>query len=283
MKTQFIGFGSGLMMGLCLVIFLPSSPVKNTEASFGASLTSLMVDGGNVEKDFELVPIETFYKNISRYYGTHCKLIRKDMPQNKATWSLGGNKGRRQEPARMFIYSVNTLEKFFGLIKEYGRSAELDPNKLAIRFYYGVYPMDKQVAREKYESLHTLFMVPNYWSERLNRYVDLDIKRLSEDVANSGYSNKDKEDFIAGYFLQSMYNKDNMNDPMSKARGIFMLDASAVRYKGDYPVKTASLLPLYTDPPVINQGQLCPPACPTSNSLLDTVDGMYPGGLTWNQ
>jgi hypothetical protein len=282
MKTQFIGFGSGLLLGLCLVIVSPPSPVKHPEATFGASLTSFRVDGGNPEKDFELVPIETFYKNISRYYGTHCKLIRKDMPQNRAT-TPQGRRGAKQEPSRMFIYSVNTLEKFFGLIKEYARSAKLDSSKLAIRFYYGVYPIDKRVAREKYESLHTLFMVPNYWSEHQNRYVDLDIKRLSDDVANNGYPNKNKEDFIAEYYLESIYNKNTMADPVSKARAIFMLDASAIKYNGDYPVKTANLLPLSSDPPVINQGQLCPPACPTSTSLLDTVDDMYPGGLNWNQ
>lgn len=281
MKTQFIGFGSGLIMGLCLVIFLPSSPVKNMETSFAASLTSLIPEVGIRENDFELVPIETFYRNVARYYGTHCKLVRNDMPQNKVTspWHRMGK--AKHEPSRMFIYSVNTLENFFGLIRQYGDSAGLDRNKLAIRFYYGVYPRDKTVAKEKYESLHTLFMVPNYWSGQLNRYVDLDIKGLAENGGKQYENDKSKqEEFISTYFLENIYNS---NNDQGKGRSILMLDASAIKYKGDYPVKTASLLPLLVDPPVINQGQLCPPNCPTNSSLLDVIDSMYPDGLTWNQ
>jgi hypothetical protein len=60
----------------------------------------------------------------------------------------------------MFIYSVNTLEAFLTEVKEQAQAAEIPADQIAIRFYFGIYPLGTRIDDENYSSLQTLFMVP---------------------------------------------------------------------------------------------------------------------------
>lgn len=240
MKKQFIGFGGGLITGVLLVMLFSASAVREESNQSMASAEP---------QEFHPVRIEDFFRNVANYRDQHVRAVREN------------TNGR---PSRMFIYNVSILEQFFKVIADNGSRAGLKHDELAIRFYYAVYPKKQKVAGHEYGSLHTLYMVPNYWDDNTMRYRDLDLIRLADAVKN-GYPG-DTSKIIEQFYLESLYEKDRKNATA------FMLDATAVPYTG-------SVLPSpgggsMSAPLVINQGQLCPPNCP-DKSLLDYVDAKF--------
>src|SRR5687768_2544164 len=121
MKTKVFNFGGGIITGMFLFLFLPAS-FETKEPVFETRFAGIPIPGDGPQKTkFREVPIGEFYKDVARYYGTHAKRVVGSMPQNAST-SLGpGRTLIKKEPARMFLYSVTTLEDFLEQIKRYGR------------------------------------------------------------------------------------------------------------------------------------------------------------------
>jgi hypothetical protein len=267
MKTQFKSFGGGLLTG-CLLFLLVSASLPDKDRS-RSEADSKSVHPPRPLADFHSVKIDDFYKNVARYKGTHIKRIKGRMPRDPQT-------NERKQPARMFIYSVDVLRDFFTVIEKSAEKSGIKQGDLAIRFYYGVYPRPEKIPRTgmDYGSLLTLFMVPNYWEEETHSFRDLDIRGLAEHITQQGYPSDEekRKSLIKEFFLENKFNA----DPNAEA---FMLSPTSVPYSGDSPVHSASLsfFPLAPPPPVINQGQLCPPNCPTM-SLLNVIDVKYPNG-----
>lgn len=265
MKTQILNFGGGLIVGLIVFTMISAS-----EKSDYPSRNHVTIEGDDCfpysDDAFLEVEMEEFLTDLSRYYTKHAKVIRQTMPKKEVEASLSHwanikNKDKRKkkekfiarEPSRMFIYSIDTLKKFIGLIEKYGKMADIDRSELGIRFYYGVYPREKTIAGEDYGSLHTLFMVPNHWNSSDNQFYDIEIRKLARTIKDmNDKSIPIDEDtlntLVKNHYFMELYKK---NPRMSA----FMLDASTVRYTGPSPVT------------IINQGQLCPPNCPTFHLL----------------
>lgn len=262
MKNQIISFGGGLVTGLCLFVLLSASMETS---DYRLEPTSTKVSAPLPNNEYVEVPIGDFFKDVARYNKRHAELIATKMPA----------KSKNKLPSRMFTYYVQTLESFLEEVKRLAATGGIPPDKVAIRFYYGVYPIGQKVAGENYSSLHTLFMVPNYWSDKDKKFWDLDIRKLAVEVDKNGWGNyADHEDLIRTYYLINMFKADSTSTA-------FMLDASALKYTGSLPVQKAGFFPSLTPPlpPVINQGQLCPPNC-VANTLLDYVDSqpeLFPG------
>ncbi len=245
MKTQFFSYGGGLITGVLLVILFSASTER--EKPELPTITSEATQ----QVRFHPVPVKQFFDNVANYRDQHAKLVRREIGK---------------EPSRMFIYSVPTLEAFFKVIEAHGNTAQLNHDELAIRFYYAVYPKDLRIAGHDYGSLHTLYMIPNVWSEADQTYKDLDIRALANDVQKAkGYGNRNKNEVIKSYYLENIYGR-------QPNAGAFMLDGTALPYSGPTPSRTGSLNVM--PPPVINQGQLCPPNCP-DNSLLTYIDANF--------
>ncbi|MEO5599944.1 MAG: hypothetical protein ABIR06_03355 [Cyclobacteriaceae bacterium] len=262
MKTQFLSYGGGLLTGLFLFFLLSASPESN-ESLTKAGLTASEASARIQESRYVEVPIKEFFSDVARYREQHVEKL----PRLSA-------ESRNEKHSRMFTYSVNTLEAFFVKVKSLAATAEIPSEEIAIRFYYGVYPLGTKIAAQNYSSLHTLFMVPNYWSQKDKRYRDFDVQELADYlVDNKGYGNyqKDKEEVIKNYYLENMYQRD-------KTSTAYILDASAFQWAGT--PETASFLPSFlVAPPVINQGQLCPPNCQAYNLLtyIDNNEPEFPG------
>lgn len=266
MKTRFVSFGGGLVTGIFLFLLLSASMEKNESRSDNLPLAEA---GAYFAPNtgYKEVPIKEFFNDVARYNRKHALIVAPTMPAEALNDSA----------SRMFLYSVNVLEKFFADIKKHAVNANIKSEDLAIRFYYGVYPLGQKVARQNYSSLHTLFMVPNYWSEQEKRFRDFDIRKLAARITKDGgygiYA-KNREELINQYYLENMYQND-------KKATAFMLDASAFEWTSPDAPQKASFFPALSPvlPPVINQGQLCPPNCPL-NSLLDYIDSKpreFPG------
>lgn len=254
MKTQYFNFFGGLLTGALVVTLFSSS----LDRSIPEADPPVISRPGDIE--YVEVPIDEFFKDVARYRVTHAEVVGPNMPGQA-----------RDKASRMFLYSVNVLEDFISLVKKYGKNSGIKPDDLAIRFYYGVYPRGQIIKGQDYSSLHTLFMVPNVWSEKEQRFIDTHISQLARDVKlNRSDFKKDPNQFIARYYIENIYRANN-------EATMFMLDASAVRYTGkDSVYRKAAFIPSFMPPPpvVINQGQLCPPNCPTL-SLLNEIDRIY--------
>jgi hypothetical protein len=273
MKAKFTTFGGGLLTGLLLVLLLSSTTREKTDLENKTEPRSpeLTVAASG----FHLVPIDTFYKNVARYRSMHVKAVRPLMPgatQTDGRPAMGPDGlQKKKEPSRMFIYTIDWLEKFIVMVRSEAITGGIDPEWMAIRFYYAVYPEGKKIGGHDYGKLHTLYMIPNYWNADQGRYMDLDLIGAVNEIQKAEeqdkeLSGKERQDIIKKYFLE--------NIPKA-ARGkirVFMLDASTVAWKGREPSPVGSLF--LPEPPVINQGQLCPPNCPTT-SLLDVIDAEY--------
>lgn len=255
MKTQFLSYGGGLITGLLLVALLSAFKEKLDPAGQAPIPTAVALPEYATRQGFVEVPIKDFFMDVARYKTTHADVIE-------------GTMEPRRKPSRMFIYSIDVLEDFFDVIRKSGKKAKIKSENLAIRFYYGIYPRGTKIAGEDYSGLHTLFMVPNHWSEQDSSFRDFEITKLAEFVKSNGYGKKNKQDVIAEFYLENIHKRDS-------SAGAFILDASAVRYTGPFPVKTASVFPMPAAPRVINQGQLCPPNCPLT-SLLTYIDDTFP-------
>lgn len=259
MKTQFFNFGGGLLTG-ALVVVLFSSTMKRNVPDARAAIIDRPGDIEYVE-----VPLSEFFKDVARYNFKHAKKVEPTMGHTE------------NKPSRMFLYSVDVLEDFIVLVKKLGRQAGIKSEDLGIRFYYGVYPRGQRIKGQDYSSLHTIFMVPNRWSEKEQKFIDIDIRQLSIAARSNARAYKqDKEAFIEQYYLQKIYNADT-------TASSFMLDASAIEYSGKEPIyNKAAFFPssLRVERVVINQGQLCPPNCPTL-SLLDEIDAIHSTDIGW--
>jgi hypothetical protein len=272
MKTQFKSFGGGLLTG-CLLFLLVSASLPEKDLPRSEADSKSLSPLGPLT-DFHNVKIDDFYKNVARYRSTHIERIKGKMPKDPQT-------GARKNPSRMFIYSVDVLRDFFTVIEKSADKSGIKPDELAIRFYYGVYPRTETIPNTAfppnpdldYGSLLTLFMVPNYWDDETKSYRDLDIKGLAEHIMQHGYPNdpEKRKNLIESFYLENKY----VVDPNAEA---FLLSPTSVPYHGATPVISAGLsyFPvLPANPAVINQGQLCPPNCP-SKSLLGVIDSKYP-------
>ncbi len=249
MKTKFTTFGGGLITGLLLMLLVSATTRDDDEASPRSRI------------DFRMVPLDTLYKSVARYRTKHVDLIRPNLPRVSSDTA---------EPSRMFIYEVRYLEDFFLTVKSLALDGGLDPKKTAIRFYYGVYWKGQKHAGHDYGSLHTLFMVPNYWSENDQSYRDIELVGLSTELKKlrkHGHVDPSAvEKIVSEHYLQQAYR----NDPNT---GVFMLEAYAIPYHGPVPSLSGSIgSPI--PPPVMNQGQLCPPNCPNV-TLLQDIDRTY--------
>lgn len=140
------------------------------------------------------------------------------------------------QDARSCWYSLDTLKKFICLIEKYSSELNLPPSQLGIRFFYAAYPNNKIMYGQNYGNKHTLFMVPTYNLSNENRDFD------------PRYSALNKSDSIVGI----------LNLPSTTR--LFILDATSTN-----PISSQDLLK--------NQGQLCPPTCPSSlTTELNSID-----------
>ena len=260
MKTQFFNFGGGLLTGALVVVLFSSTMKRNSPEAQVATIDR----PGDIE--YVEVPLAEFYKDVARYNFKHAKEIEPTMGHTE------------NQPSRMFLYSVDVLEDFILLVKKYGRQARIKHEDLGIRFYYGVYPRGQRIKGQDYSSLHTIFMVPNRWSEKEQKFIDIDIRQLALALRSGGDREykRNEEAFIERHYLQNIYEADSLAKT-------FMLDASAIEYTGKDPIyNKAAFFPsaLRVERVVINQGQLCPPNCPRL-SMLDDIDAIYPVDPGW--
>lgn len=256
MKTRILSYGGGVITGVLLVMLFSASSVRE-KADVDRVAPPAEVPG----TEFHLVPLREFLTNVARYRQEHAMAVSKSMSRKY---------DRKIEPSRMFIYSVPVLEAFFNEIRAYAYQTELNPNELAIRFYYAVYPEGRSVAGHDYGLLHTLYMSPNYWSEAEQKYKDIDIKGLAEKAKKLGNDYAQQKDkLIKDSYLEKVDKSDSNAE-------VLLLDATAVPYMGPLPSRSGSSVPYPFE--VINQGQLCPPNCPRY-SLIEYSDSKYGNGL----
>jgi len=253
-----------MLSGLALFALLSSAFDREETTSvestpFDYALTR---DSPTDYSGFRLVPIDSLYRDIARYRGQHIKDLEPKM-QERA-------RNKDKEMSRMFLYSVHTLDRFLDVIKSLGESQS---GKLAIRFYYGVYPEKMSLHGEDYGALHTLIMMPNYWSQKYERYMDIDLLGLKKYLEDKHLGTFD-ENVAELFYIESMYKQHG-----TKYHPVLMLEASAIESDNSKKrINKAGFFSVPEDAPAINEGQLCPPNCP-KKSLLDAVDLAYPGGL----
>jgi hypothetical protein len=193
--------------------------------------------------------LSEFMKGVARYRKTHWDLINSD------PYMLSVQSGGLKD-ARACWYSIDTLKKFICLIEKYSSGLGLTSDKLGIRFYYATYPY-KGTWNQSYLSHHTLFMVPTYRDDS-TKY-------------------KDNIDFDPRFDVQAKKGVLPMSQIGSKNGSvqILVLDGGTAN---STPPRTATK----------NQGQLCPPTCPTSssittNNMMQYIDQTYPLGLNWRE
>lgn len=201
--------------------------------------------------NFKLVPVADFIQDVARYNGTHVKEVATGLRSST----------NAMNPSRACVYTLDTLRKFMDFIEYYSDQSKVK-GRLGIRFFYGVYPMSQSIHGQEYGSLHTLFMVPVFYDSAAQVFIEFDPKSSADSTfANDGIPYP--------YRIQDIA---NLRKP---GASVFMLDASAVVF--NYPIVRF----VSDDIIALNQGQLCPPNCPT-NSLLEYVDSKYPEGKTYS-
>ncbi|HEY0744828.1 MAG TPA: hypothetical protein VGD40_25350 [Chryseosolibacter sp.] len=218
---------------------------------------------------FRRVSLKQLMYDIARYKGTHVKQITPEMAAHTY----------QESAARSCTYSLDTLKKFICLIETYSKKANIKPQELAIRFFYGVYPKKEIVNDEKYGSLHTLFMIPAVFEPSTGTYVEFDPQMTAEP----------KKDFLARlsktqfkssfpfYALRDLAPYALLDDAID----VLVLDSRAIPKKSKYlrrssaPESGSFSVAQYS----WNQGMLCPPNCPTTD-FLSTVDGSLPS-VSW--
>jgi hypothetical protein len=223
MKTTII-FGLGFLVAVLLLSSFNS--IKFLERQ-----TQICHDC--VSDNFKEVPLVDFFSDVARYNGTHVKEVKPGLR------SATGNK--LIEPSRLCMYSLDTLKKFICFIETYSDQAKLNHKGLGINFYYAVYPKKKLLNGENYGSLHTLYMVPTYYHPSLKKAIPIDLKAL----ANYRISNPNDEKISPLTFsLDSLFKR----DPKHVAFIMNSSSFSSSTYDDDGNI-------------ILNQGQLCPPAC----------------------
>ena len=186
--------------------------------------------------NFKEIPINDFFADIARYNGTHVKGIR------NATRQAQDN-NPKVEPARVCIYSLDTLKKFICFIETYAKAAQIPTDSLGINFYYAVYPKRKHIGDHNVGSLHTLYLTPTYYDARNEMYMPIHLKALA--TFRMEHPN-------IKYISPRRFSLDSLRNSLTYTTA-FMMSAST------FESTTTSFTT--SGGTKINQGQLCPPAC----------------------
>jgi hypothetical protein len=153
------------------------------------------------------------------------------------TMPLSSEKDRLKD-ARTCWFPVDSLKKFFAVSEKLARENQIPTENMGVRFFYAVYP-DNGPTRDgvNYRDRHTLFFVPTFRDEEM-RDVDFDP--------------------VSGRPLAALV-QDSLQ--FDTTRVMFF---NAVSYNMRVTEDEALIK---------NQGQLCPPTCPTDlSSLLNDID-----------
>jgi hypothetical protein len=179
-----------------------------------------------------------FRYGIARYKTTHYDLVNQDTYM----------KSINDSDARSCWYSLNTLKRFICLIEKYTSKLVANPDSLdlGIRFYYSVYPDSIQPGIDSFnivnKSHHTLFLVPTYYDSANSANIDFD-PRDSISPLNFSFVNADN---FVGFILAGQ-----------PIRALISSNSNGNSSTGATQ----------------NQGQLCPPTCPTTvGNTLALID-----------
>lgn len=127
------------------------------------SKTSICMDYS--ASPFDGVVLDSVLDDIGRYGGTHVPAIEASMA------AAGINK----PASRSCTFPLDTLKKFIYYLEKYSARHRMNTDTLAVKFYYGVYPQTMTAPNGmEYGSLHTLFLVPTFYKEETNEYIDYD-------------------------------------------------------------------------------------------------------------
>jgi hypothetical protein len=208
--------------------------------------------------------LQDFTQGVARYRRYHAE------PVSTSIRGADSHLTASFQDARSCWYSLDTLEKFICLIKEYAGQAGLSNTGLGIRFYYGMYNDHMAVLKSSplhpapnYSSHHTLFMVPTY----NNGVGDLDFDpRMA--AANPVVVIEGPRTQLYDTLFKSSYINLIANHALAKRPLVL-----------DFMTANAALKALPSNLEK-NQGKLCPPTCPSeATSTLQSIDGSLPDNI----
>jgi len=192
-------------------------------------------------------------QNVARYKGTHWKKI-----INASDWGWANGQPMSLTKPKIKIldsracwFPLDTLKKFICLIEKYSsenKQQKFSSSELGIRFYYAVYPKNLD-GDPNYRNHHTLIMVPTF-KDKGNENTDFDPRYMYDSSADSKHAS-----------LSNLY----FNAPRTKILHISPIMNSTLD-NGMYK----------------NQGQLCPPYCPSSLNVMESADNTYQNGLPYS-
>ena len=215
-----------------------------------------------------------FVQGVARYRKYHVEPF-------EATYRNVSSQGSAFQDSRSFWYSIDSLEKFICLLKQYAYVDGITTDQLGIRFYYGMYK-DPQIMGLKhpylppppnYGGLHTLFLVPTMTGEN-GQIVDFDPKGLANAVNLANMQQVKRPEFKVKETIIPAEVRALRRDSFTYRR---MLE------RGTVNITPLMMNAIITDNAQAekNQGQLCPPGCPNL-SILHVIDSTTPDNLVTN-
>jgi hypothetical protein len=199
--------------------------------------------------DIPRITLDELMEDAARYRDTHAKPAQDAMRQFLV---------KNSTASRSCYYSVETLKKFLYYVEVYSKKHNIDPNNLAINFYYTVYPETKIMPDGKeYGSMHSLYLVPSKLNSESNGYDDFDV-----------ISNQTIEQLTA--------NDTNVSQKPGTTSISKLKETRIFAIAPQYAIQTtrnAMTSNLTGSPLMRNLGGLCP--CPPSNTFTQ-IDATYP-------
>lgn len=234
-KTVIIAAMACIVIATTTLILLKSDSEK-TECDLCEDYTG---------QDFKGIPVKLAYKMVELYKTDHWDgYTIKENPDAK--------------DARSVWFSLDTLKKFIWYIEnEVCQKKCVDPSTLGLRFYYGEYPgkdewadldgeksPEDMIHKAEYQGLHTVLILPTYYSKSSGFNVDFDPRKITS---------------IDGKCmpmpLQDVFNElDGGSDSLDQNQNARTLNKSAVILSPD--VSTT----------IRNKGSLIPPPPPPSSA-----------------
>jgi hypothetical protein len=246
------------LLTLCILVFIVLTGHKSEDTFSENPQQGYEVCHNCTSKGFYSLRKSFFDSCVSRYNYNHGRKI-----DNVIS---GIHDDKKMKDARTAWFPLDSIMKFVCLTRKYADELNVDEHRLGIRFYYAVYPKkmenkrkssplliknkDTNICGDKdYKSRHTLFMVPTY-RDTLCDHVDVDLRWSAIQKGKPKQNVAFRSNTSVTRTLYSLRE-------MSGSSDAFVYDGAAVESGQSQ-----------------NQGQLCPPTCPTTvASTLNQILG----------
>jgi hypothetical protein len=198
--------------------------------------------------DLPLEPAGEFANVVARYRTTHHTVFNnfaKGLLNNSISPNLGTQVSSNFADARTCWFELNRIKKYICLMENYASQLGITPDRLGIRFYYGVYPSQYQ-RDPRFSDKHTLFLAATYQNDE-GEHIDFDPRKSA---ASGG--------------IVTLQNQVLGNEP-----SVFVLSPRPASSQTG-PNNT------------LNQGDLCPPGfgCLLTLNAVDNMVPLRPLDLT---